>query len=305
MGYGAEGMKYRFQWNFPIFFSPNDQNVLYTTSQHVHRSTDEGETWEIISPDLTRNEAEKLVSSGGPITKDNTGVEYYATIFAACESNKEPGLLWAASDDGLVHVSVPSADERTWENVTPKDAPKHVMWNSVEIDQRGNGGLFLAGTAYKLGDYTPYLYHTGDYGKTWTRIDSGIPRDHFTRVVRQYPGAPNILFAGTESGLYVSMNGGKSWKPFQLNVPMVPITDIAIKDDNLILATQGRSFWILDDLTVLKQVKDVAADTDFHLYDPVDAWRMGGSSRESRTAGKNHPGGVNFHVYVSEAAAPN
>jgi photosystem II stability/assembly factor-like uncharacterized protein len=301
MGYGADGMKYRFQWNFPIFFSPNDQNVLYTTSQHVHRSTDEGETWEIISPDLTRNEADKLISSGGPITKDNTGVEYYATIFAACESSKEKGLIWAASDDGLVHVS--KDDGGNWDDVTPKDAPKYVMWNSVEVDQRANGGLFIAGTSYKSGDYTPYLYHTGDYGQTWTRIDNGIPRDHFTRVVRQYPGAPNILFAGTESGLYVSMDAGKNWKSFKLNVPMVPITDIAIKDDNLILATQGRSFWILDDLTVLKQVKEVAAGTDFHLYDPVDAWRMGGSSRESRTAGKNHPGGVNFHVYLSEEAA--
>ncbi|WP_020568003.1 VPS10 domain-containing protein [Neolewinella persica] len=301
MGYGAEGMKYRFQWNFPIFFSPNDEEVLYTTSQHVHRSTDEGETWEIISPDLTRSEADKLVSSGGPITKDNTGVEYYATIFAACESHKEKGLIWAASDDGLVHVSKDNGGN--WDNVTPKGAPKYVMWNSVEVDNSRNGGLFIAGTAYKTGDYTPYLYHTGDYGKTWTRIDNGIPRDHFTRVVRQYPGQPNILFAGTESGLYVSFDTGKNWREFQLNVPMVPITDITIKDDNLILATQGRSFWILDDLTVLKQLGEVTANSDFHLYDPVDAWRMGGSSRESRTSGKNHPGGVNFHVWLSEEAA--
>ncbi|MEM9929189.1 MAG: glycosyl hydrolase, partial [Bacteroidota bacterium] len=301
MGYGAEGMKYRFQWNFPIFFSPNDQNVLYTTSQHLHRSTDEGETWEIISPDLTRSEADKLVSSGGPITKDNTGVEYYATIFAACESHKEKGLLWAASDDGLVHVSKDNGEN--WTAVTPKGAPKHIMWNSVEVDVANNGGLFLAGTSYKSGDYTPYLYHTKDNGATWSRIDNGIPRDHFTRVVRQYAGAPNILFAGTESGLYVSFDTGKTWRPFQLNVPMVPITDIAIKDDNLILATQGRSFWILDDLTVLKQVNEVAGNADFHLYDPVDAWRMGGSSRKSRTAGQNHPGGVNFHIWVSEEAA--
>ncbi|MEM6769614.1 MAG: glycosyl hydrolase [Bacteroidota bacterium] len=301
MGYGAEGMKYRFQWNFPIFFSSNKPEVLYTTSQHVHRSTDEGETWEIISPDLTRNEAEKLVSSGGPITKDNTGVEYYATIFAACESPLEPGLLWAASDDGLVHVSADNGGE--WKNVTPKGAPKYIMWNSVEVDNANKGGLFLAGTSYKSGDYTPYLYHTKDYGNTWTRIDNGIPRDHFTRVLRQYPSAPNILFAGTETGLYVSFDTGKNWREFQLNLPIVPVTDIAIKDDNLIIATQGRSFWILDDMTVLKQVSDVTASADFHLYDPVDAWRMGGSSRKSRTAGQNHPGGVNFHVWLSEEAA--
>lgn len=312
MGYGAEGMKYRFQWNFPIFFSPNDQNVLYTTSQHVHRSTDEGETWEIISPDLTRSEAEKLVSSGGPITKDNTGVEYYATIFAAAESHREAGVIWAASDDGLVHVSRSSAEagdspdssaDRVWTNVTPKAAPKYIMWNSVEVDNAADGGVFLAGTAYKTGDYTPYLFHTTDYGKTWTRIDNGIPRDDFTRVVRQYPGQPNILFAGTESGLYVSFDTGKNWRTFQQNVPQVPITDIAIKDDNLILATQGRSFWILDDLTVLKQLGGVAKSDGFHLYDPVDAWRMGGSSRTSRTAGQNHPGGVNFHIWLTEEMA--
>ncbi|MEL7160403.1 MAG: glycosyl hydrolase, partial [Bacteroidota bacterium] len=300
MGYGAEGMKYRFQWNFPIFFSPNDPKVLYTTSQHVHRSVDEGETWEIISPDLTRNEAEKLISSGGPITKDNTGVEYYATIFAATESAQEPGLLWAASDDGLVHVS--KDDGANWTNVAPAAAPTHIMWNSVEVDRRTKGGLFLAGTSYKMGDYTPYLFHTGDYGKTWKRIDAGIPRDHFTRVLRQYDRDPNILFAGTESGLYVSFDAGKNWREFQQNVPMVPITDIAIKDDNLILATQGRSFWMLDDLTVLAQQNEVAKNASWHLYDPVDAWRMGGSSRESRTAGKNHPGGVNFHVWLDEGA---
>ncbi|MBC6996563.1 glycosyl hydrolase [Neolewinella lacunae] len=301
MGYGAEGMKYRFQWNFPIFFSPNDPKVLYTTSQHLHRSTDEGETWQIISPDLTRNEAEKLVSSGGPITKDNTGVEYYATIFAACESHREKGVLWTASDDGLVYVSRDSGGK--WDNVTPTAAPKYIMWNSVEVDNAADGGLFLAGTSYKSGDYSPYLFHTRDYGKTWTRIDNGIPRDEFTRVVRQYPSAPNILFAGTEAGLHISFNGGKNWRPFQRNLPIVPITDLTIKDDNLIVATQGRSFWILDDLTPLKQLDQVSAKAGFHLFDPADAWRMGGSSRESRTAGTNHPGGVNFHIWLSEEAA--
>lgn len=301
MGYGAEGMKYRFQWNFPIFFSPNDPDVLYTTSQHLHRSTDEGETWEIISPDLTRNEAEKLISSGGPITKDNTGVEYYATIFAATESHQEPGLLWAASDDGLIHVSRDNGEN--WTDVTPAAPPKYIMWNSVDVDNRGNGGLFVAGTAYKSGDYTPYLFHTADYGKTWTRIDAGIPRDHFTRVVRQYPNDPNILFAGTESGLYLSRDAGKSWRSFQQNLPIVPVTDLTFKDDNLIVATQGRSFWMIDDLTLLTQLDEVAQDADFHLFEPTDSWRMGGSSRTSRTAGQNHPGGANFHLYLSEAAA--
>ena len=317
MGHGAEGMKYRFQWNFPIFFSPNASTVrgeqrhaLYTLSQHVHRSLDEGVTWEIMSPDLTRNEAEKLVSSGGPITQDNTSVEYYATLFAGAESAREPGVMYVASDDGRVHIHrslapslAPATAQNGWTEVTPKGAPKYIMWNAIEVDGSRDGGAFLAGTAYKTGDYTPYLYRTENYGKTWERIDAGIPRDEFTRVIRQYPAAPNVLFAGTEKGLYVSMDTGKSWKPFQQNLPIVPITDLTIKDDNLIIATQGRSLWILDDLTLLTQLNDVAKNTPFHLYDPVDAWRLGGSTRTSRTAGQNHPGGVNFHVYVSEKAA--
>ena len=301
MGYGAEGMKYRFQWNFPIFFSPNDPNVLYTTSQHVHRSTDEGETWEIISPDLTRNEAEKLKSSGGPITQDNTSVEYYATIFAATESAREPGVLYAGSDDGLLHVSRDNGE--SWTDVTPADAPKYIMWNSLDVDHHRDGGIYAAGTAYKTGDYTPYLFHSANYGKTWRRIDNGIPRSHFTRVVRQYPGNPDVLVAGTEEGLYLSLDNGSNWRAFQQNLPIVPVTDLTFKDDDLIVATQGRSFWVMDDLTLLQQLDEVAAETDFHLYKPADAWRIGGSSRSSRTAGQNHPGGVNFHVYLSEEVA--
>ena len=306
MGHGAEGMKYRFQWNFPIFFGADDK-TLYTTSQHVHRSGDEGQTWEIISPDLTRAEPEKLVSSGGPITKDNTSVEYYATIFAATESSREPGLLWAASDDGLVHYRSPKVQEggpkMGWTDVTPSGAPTYIMWNSIDVDMSQDGAAFLAGTSYKSGDYTPYLYHLTDYGKTSERIDAGIPRDEFTRVVRQYPRDHNILFAGTEKGLYISMDMGNNWQSFQQNIPTVPITDLTIKDDNLIVATQGRSFWVLDDLTVLTQMNRVADDADFHLFDPIDPWRMGGSTRESRTAGQNHPGGVNFHIWMSEQAA--
>ena len=301
MGYGAEGMKYRFQWNFPIFFSPNDPNVLYTTSQHVHRSTDEGETWEIISPDLTRNEAEKLKSSGGPITQDNTSVEYYATIFAATESPREPGVIYTGSDDGLLYVTRDNGEN--WTDVTPADAPKYVMWNSLDVDHSRDGGIYAAGTAYKTGDYTPYLFHSADYGKTWRRIDAGIPRTHFTRVVRQYPGNPDVLVAGTEEGMYISLDNGRNWRSFQQNLPIVPITDLTFKDDDLIVATQGRSFWMIDDLTPLQQLDEVAANPDFHLFKPADAWRMGGSSRTSRTAGQNHPGGVNFQLYLSEAVA--
>ncbi|MEM9837020.1 MAG: glycosyl hydrolase [Bacteroidota bacterium] len=300
MGHGAEAMKYRFQWNFPIFFSPNDPKKLYTASNHLHVTTNGGQSWETISPDLTRNDASKLGPSGGPITKDNTSVEYYATIFAATESSDEPGLLWTASDDGLVHVSKDAG--KNWSNVSPKGAPEWMMWNSVEVDPFRKGGLYLAGTRYKLGDYTPYLYHTTDYGQSWQRIDHGIDRQHFTRVLRADPERKGLLYAGTESGMYVSFDDGKNWQTFQLNLPIVPITDLALKDNNLIVATQGRSFWIIDDLRPLHQLNGEIAAAGWHFYQPTDAWQMGGSSRKSRTAGKNHPGGVNFHYFIQEAA---
>ena len=185
MGHGAEDMKYRFQWNFPIFFSPHDPNKLYTTSNRFHVTYNEGEKWEVFSPDLTRNEKEKLGPSGGPITKDNTAVEYYATIFAACESPYEKDLLWAASDDGLIHLSRDGG--KNWEDVTPDNSPKHLMWNSVEPDPFVKGGLYAAGTLYKTGDFQPYMYKTKDYGKTWEKITNGIPNNHFTRVLRADP----------------------------------------------------------------------------------------------------------------------
>lgn len=298
MGYGAEGMKYRFQWNFPIFFSPNDTKKLYAASNHLHVTTNGGKSWKTISPDLTRNDASKLGPSGGPITKDNTGVEYYATIFAATESKQEPGLIWTASDDGLVHVTKNNGE--SWDNVTPAAAPEWMMWNSVEEDPFVKGGLFIAGTRYKLGDYTPYLFHTTDYGKTWKRIDKGIDRSHFTRVVRADPERKGLLYAGTETGMYLSFDNGGNWQPFQLNLPIVPITDLAVKQNNLIVATQGRSFWLIDDLRPLHQLNAEVAKQDWYFFQPTDAWRMGGSSRSSRTAGQNHPGGVNFHYYINE-----
>jgi photosystem II stability/assembly factor-like uncharacterized protein len=264
MGHGAEGMKYRFQWNFPIFFSPHDPKVLYTTSNQFHRSTNGGQTWETFSPDLTRNAKEKLGPSGGPITKDNTSVEYYSTIFAATESPLKKGVLWAGSDDGLVHVSVDNG--KTWENVTPKDFPEWTQVNSMEGHPFEEGGLYFAATAYKNGDFAPYLYKTTDYGKSWTKIVNGIDAQHFTRVVRADPAKKGILYAGTETGMYISFNDGESWQPFQLNLPIVPITDLTIKENNLIAATQGRSFWIIDDLTVIHQLSENIGNKAFHLF---------------------------------------
>ena len=301
MGHGAEGMKYRFQWNFPIFFSPHDPKKLYTASNHLHVTTNEGQSWQIISPDLTRNDASKLGPSGGPITKDNTAVEYYCTIFAAFESPYEKDLLWTGSDDGLVHISRDGG--QNWENVTPKDMPEWLMINSIEPDPFVKGGAYIAGTMYKSGDFKPYLYKTKDYGKTWTKITNRINPDHFTRVVRADPERQGLLYAGTETGMYISFDDGSSWQPFQLNLPIVPITDLTIKNKNLIAATQGRSFWLIDDLTPLHQLTPAIATSDHYLFHPLDSYRMGrpGFGPAPKNAGQNHPGGVMFHYFLKEA----
>lgn len=302
MGYGAEGMKYRFQWNFPIFFSPHKPKRLYAASNHLHVTEDGGQSWQLLSQDLTRNDPSKLVSSGGPITKDNTGVEYYCTIFAACESPYEAGLLWTGSDDGLIHISKDGG--QNWANVTPKVMPEWMMINSIDPDPFVKGGAFVAGTRYKLGDYKPYLYYTADYGQSWKLIVNGIPNDQFTRVLRADPKRKGLLYAGTESGMYISFDNGNSWKPFQLNLPIVPITDLTIKNDNLIAATQGRSFWMIDDLTVLHQLNEKLAKSKAHLFQPMPSYRMGGSQqKDPKNAGTNHPGGVMVHFYLKEKPA--
>ncbi|WP_203294922.1 WD40/YVTN/BNR-like repeat-containing protein [Luteirhabdus pelagi] len=298
MGHGAEAMKYRFQWNFPIFFSPHDPDKLYTASNHLHMTTNEGQSWETISPDLTRDVPEMQKSSGGPITQDNTSVEYYNTIFAAAESPITPGLLWTGSDDGLVHISRNGGE--SWEDVTPKGMPEWVMINSIEPSAFDAGTAYIAGTRYKLGDFAPYLYKTSDYGKTWKKITDGIESEHFTRVLREDPKQKGLLYAGTETGMYISFNDGASWKPFQLNLPIVPITDLAIKQNNLIVATQGRSLWIIDDLSVLHQLAN-ASKNENYLFQPKDTYRMGGGSREgSLTSGTNHPSGVMTYFNLKE-----
>ena len=302
MGYGAEGMKYRFQWNFPIFFSPNDPAKLYACSNQLHVSTDQGHSWKTISPDLTRNDSTKLGPSGGPITKDNTGVEYYCTIFAAAESHHEAGVIWTGSDDGLIHLTRDGG--QTWANVTPPDMPEWMMINSVDIHPFEKGGLYVAGTRYKLGDYRPYLYKTTDYGRSWTLITQGIDSTHFTRVLRADPKRAGLLYAGTETGMYISFDDGRSWQPFQLNLPIVPITDLTIKNDNLIAATQGRSFWIIDDLSPLHQLSNKVAASERYLYKPLDSYRMGGGQgRPNKREGQNHPGGVSLHFFIKTLPA--
>ncbi len=299
MGWGAEGMKYRFQWNFPIFISPHDPNKLYTASNHLHVSYNEGHSWEVISPDLTRNDPEKQKSSGGPITQDNTSVEYYCTIFAAAESARVKNLLWVGSDDGLVHLSKDGG--LNWTNISPKGLPKWAMINSIEPDPFEDGGCYLAATLYKAGDFQPYLYKTKDYGATWTKIVNGIDAEHFTRVIRADPVKEGILYTGTESGMYISFDDGAHWQPFQMNLPIVPITDLTIKNNNLIAATQGRSVWMIDDLTILHQLNKEVAQSEVHLFRPIDSYRMPGSqNKKVKNAGLNHPGGVMVYFNVQK-----
>ena len=299
MGHGVEDMKYRFQWNFPIIFSRHNPDRLYTFSQHVHVSENEGQSWKVISPDLTRNDSLKMKSSGGPITQDNTSVEYYCTIFAAAESPLKEGLLWVGSDDGLIHISKDGG--ANWENITPKGMPEWMMINSIEPSAFEEGTAYVAGTRYKSGDFAPYLYKTTDYGKTWKKIVNGIAAEHFTRVVREDPKQKGILYAGTETGMYIIFDHGNNWRSFQLNLPIVPITDLTIKDNNLIVATQGRSVWIIDDLSLLHQATAVGKNTN-HLFKPKDAYRMGGGarSRKSLTEGANHPSGVVTYFNIKD-----
>ncbi len=302
MGHGAEGMKYRFQWNFPIIFSRHNPKKLYTFSNHVHVTENEGQSWKLLSEDLTRNDPAKLVSSGGPITQDNTSVEYYCTIFAANESPLKEGLLWVGSDDGLVHITKDGG--ANWENITPPAMPEWSMINSIEPSAFDEGTCYVAATRYKLGDFTPYLYKTTDYGKTWKKITNGINPEHFTRVVREDPKRKGLLYAGTETGMYISFDDGSNWSPFQLNLPIVPITDLTIKENNLIVATQGRSLWIIDDLTVLHQLDASKKNSASILYQPKDSYRTkGGAGRTpSKTAGANHPNGVITHFYLKNLA---
>jgi photosystem II stability/assembly factor-like uncharacterized protein len=304
MGWGAEGMKYRFQWNYPILFSPNDQNTLYTAGDHLFRSTNEGQSWEMISPDLTRNDKSKQGPAGGPITKDNTSVEYYDTIFTVAESPVTKGVIWTGSDDGLVQVT--RDDGKNWSNVTPKAMPEWIQINSIEASPHDAGTAYFAATMYKSDDYRPYLYKTSDYGKTWKKIDAGIPDGAFTRVVREDPARRGLLYAGTELGMYISFDDGEHWQPFQLNLPYTPITDLTIhkREKDLVVATQGRAFWILDDLSVLHQMTDAmrAGAGETALLKPEDTYRMagggGGPLPPTATIGANPPSGAVVYYYL-------
>jgi photosystem II stability/assembly factor-like uncharacterized protein len=303
MGWGAGDLKYRFQWTYPIVVSPHDPNVLYVTSQHVHRSTSEGQSWETISPDLTRNDKSKLGPSGGPITKDNTSVEYYGTVFTLAPSPRDANVLWAGSDDGRVHVTRDAGG--SWTDVTPRDLPEWALISIIDASPHDAGTAYFAATRYKLDDFAPYLYQTADYGRTWRRLVTGIPAGHFVRVVRQDPVRPDLLYAGGEFGTYVSFDDGAHWQSLQLNLPVTPIHDLVVKETDLVAATHGRSFWILDDVTPLRQLTPAVAAKPSHLFAPRPALRMagGGFGGGSQDQGQNPPGGVVVHYYLREGPA--
>lgn len=307
MGHTSAEKKYRFQWTYPIVFSPHDPTRLYATSQYVHVTNDEGHSWETISPDLTRNDPKTTGSTGGPITLDQTGAEIYATIFALEESKLEKGVIWAGSDDGLVHITRDNG--KNWTNVSLPSAqlPDFALMSIIHPSEFVKGKAYLAANRYMWGDRKPYLFKTTDYGKTWTAITNGIPTDEYTRVVREDPNKEGLLYAGTERGIYVSFDDGGSWHSLNLNLPISPIRDLQIhpREKDLVVATHGRSFWILDDLTPLHQIKDnqVALSSAAHLFTPRHAYRMDGGDggrRAPKDEGRNAPNGVLVNYYFAE-----
>lgn len=308
VGQQAKDLRYRFQWNAPVRISPHDPSVIYHCSNVVHRTADEGHSWEVVSPDLTRNDETKQGYAGEPITRDNTGVEVYGTIFAFEESPLQPGLLWAGSDDGLVHISLD--DGATWNDVTPAGMPEWGTVNSIELSPHEPGRAFIAVHRYRLDDSAPYIFRTDDFGVTWERIadgSRGIDGRHFVRVVREDPERRGMLFAGTENGLYLTVDDGASWQPFQLDLPITPIADMAITRGDLVVATQGRSFWILDDLSPLRQMTEGIGGEEPHLFAPrrVVRWADGAAGPRgpsSAAAGKNPPFGAVVHYLLPPRA---
>lgn len=299
IGWAAGDLKYRFQWTAPILVSRFDPNVLYHAAQVLFRSTNEGQSWQIISPDLTTNDKTKQGPSGGPITKDNTSVEYYCTIFALAESYHDPNILWAGTDDGLVHITRDGG--KTWQNITPKELPPWSLISMIEVSTFNPGTAYLAVDRHELDDFRPYIYKTYDFGKTWKKISGGLPPRSFVRVVREDPKRRGLLYAGTETGVFVSFDDGSTWQSLQLNLPIVPVHDLCVKDDDLVAATHGRSFWILDDLTPLHQLTPEITKAPYHLFKPRDAYRLArGGGFGSGEAGENPPWGTTIFYYLRE-----
>jgi len=302
-GNGADALKYRFQWTEPVFVSAYDSNVIYTASQFVLKSSDRGHSWAAISPDLTRNDKSKQKPSGGDITLDITSVEYYDTVFALAESSLKKGILWAGTDDGLIQLT--RDDGKNWENVTPKDMPEWSMVSIIEASPHDAGTAYAAIDRHKLDDFNPFIYKTHDFGKTWTLINSGIPAGAYVRSVREDPKVKGLLYAGTETGVYFSADDGAHWQSLQLNLPTTPIHDLAVKDNDLVAATHGRSFWILDDISPLRQANAAIASEDFHIYQPAAAIRLHfpDAVNRRRPVGDNPPKGAVLYYYLKSKPA--
>ena len=300
-GEGAAPLKHRYQWTSPVVLSPQDPDVVYHGAEVLLESRDQGLTWTAISPDLTRNDKAKEALAGGPVEYEDTGAEIYCTIFSIAPSKLEKGLIWVGSDDGLLHMT--RDDGKSWSDVTPKEIPPFSRVSQIDASPHEAGTAYVAYDRHQNDDNRPYIFRTSDYGKTWTKITGGIADDAFVRVVREDPKRKGLLYAGTETGVLVSFDDGGHWQSLQQNLPTVPVHDLAVKDDDLIAATHGRSFWILDDLTPLRQIAAGEAGGDAHLYTPALAYRgpWGGGFRSRGPAGQNPPYGVILDYYLKAA----
>ncbi len=302
---GAAALEHRFQWTAPIVTSPQDPNTIYYGGERIFKTSDGGTRWEAISPDLTRNDKSKQQPSGGPVTIDDTGTEYYDTVFSIAPSPLTKGLIWAGTDDGLIQYT--HDEGKTWSNVTPKDLPEWSRISLIEASPHDAATAYVAVDRHQNDDLAAYIYKTADHGKTWTRITTGIPDGSFVRAVREDPKRKGLLYAGTERGVFVSFDDGAHWRSLQINLPIVPVHDLVIKNDDLVLATHGRSFWILDDVSPLRQIADSNPDSvaqeDMHLYKPATAFRVhaGEAPEHSHFAGKNPPTGAVIYYYFKKA----
>ena len=305
LGRDSKDMKYRYNWNAPIIWSQHEKNTFYHGAQLLLKTTDNGKNWSEVSPDLSNNEKEKQGKGGGPYTNEAVGAENYGTLSYVTESPHEQGVIWTATDDGVLQITKNGGT--TWEIVTPKNLPETLI-NSIEVSPHDKATAYIATTRYKFNDYTPAIYKTTNYGKSWVNISSGIPSGAYTRVVREDTQRKNLLFAGTELGMYISWNGGKIWKPFQLNLPITPISDLKISHNDLTIATMGRSFWVLDDLGLLRQFE--GNKTTFKLLTPEDAiignwssqlnYSSANFSGADDSEGVNPANGVVFYYYIPD-----
>jgi photosystem II stability/assembly factor-like uncharacterized protein len=298
---GAAPLEHRFQWTSPVLISPHDPETLYHAGEQLFKTNDGGVHWEAISPDLTRNDKSKQQPSGGPINIDDSGTEYYDTIFALAESPVTKGVIWAGTDDGLIQVTRDGG--KNWANITPKDVPEWSRVSQIDASPFDAGTAYVAIDRHQNDDLTPHIYKTSDYGKSWSTIAKGIPDTTFVRAVREDPKKRGLLYAGTEMGVFVSFNDGADWRPLQLNLPRAPIHDLVIKNDDLVVATHGRAFWILDDLTPVRQFADDVAKQDVHLYTPAVAYRMQNPDEVPKpiVVGQNPPAGAVIDFYLKEA----